>query len=47
LIEDYAHYARGEAAAISPHVRNVTGVEPRDVKTFAGDYAHTFVPTPA
>ncbi len=24
LTEDYAHYARGEAEAISPHVREVT-----------------------
>jgi uncharacterized protein YbjT (DUF2867 family) len=43
LIEDYAHYARGEAAAIHPHVRDVTGVEPRDIRTFARDYARAFV----
>jgi hypothetical protein len=43
LLEDYAHYARGEAAAISPHVREVTGAEPRDVRTFARDYARAFV----
>lgn len=42
LIEDYAHYARGEAAAISPHVRDVTSVEPRGVRTFARDYARAF-----
>jgi uncharacterized protein YbjT (DUF2867 family) len=42
LIEDYAHYARGEAAAISTHVREVAGVEPRDVGTFARDYAGVF-----
>jgi uncharacterized protein YbjT (DUF2867 family) len=42
LIEDYAHYARGEAAALSPHVRDVTGAEPRDVRTFARDYARAF-----
>ena len=42
LIEDYAHYARGEAAALSPHVREVTGTEPRDVRTFASDYARAF-----
>ena len=42
LIEDYAHYARGEAAAISPDVRVVTGVEPHDVRTFAKDYARAF-----
>jgi nucleoside-diphosphate-sugar epimerase len=43
LIEDYAHYARGEAAAISPHVREVTGVEPHDVRTFARDHARAFM----
>jgi uncharacterized protein YbjT (DUF2867 family) len=43
LIEDYAHYARGEGAAISPDVRVVTGVEPHDVRTFAKNYARAFV----
>jgi uncharacterized protein YbjT (DUF2867 family) len=43
LIEDYAHYARGEAAALSPHVSEVTGTEPRDIRTFARDYARAFV----
>jgi uncharacterized protein YbjT (DUF2867 family) len=42
LVEDYAHYARGEAEAISPHVRDVTGVDPRDVARFAADYATAF-----
>jgi uncharacterized protein YbjT (DUF2867 family) len=45
LVEDYAHYARGEAEAISPHVREITGVEPRDVNRFAQDYASAFVGT--
>jgi uncharacterized protein YbjT (DUF2867 family) len=45
LVEDYAHYARGEAEAISPHVREVTGVDPRDVGRFAEDYARAFVGT--
>ena len=45
LVEDYAHYARGEAEAISPHVREVTGVDPRDVARFAEDYASAFVGT--
>ena len=45
LVEDYAHYARGEAEAISPHVREVTGVDPRDVRRFAADYASAFVGT--
>ena len=43
LVEDYAHYARGEAQAISPHVRDITGVDPRDVARFAKDYASAFV----
>jgi hypothetical protein len=43
LTEDYAHYARGEAQAISPHVHEVTGADPRNVRTFARDYARAFV----
>jgi uncharacterized protein YbjT (DUF2867 family) len=43
LIEDYAHYARGEAVVVSPAVRNLTDAEPRDVTTFARDYASVFV----
>jgi len=43
LLEDYAHYGRGEAETISSHVRDVTGVEPRDIKQFARDYARAFV----
>jgi len=43
LLEDYAHYGRGEAETISPHVRDVTGVEPRDVRQFAKHYARAFV----
>jgi uncharacterized protein YbjT (DUF2867 family) len=43
LLEDYAHYARGEAATISPHVLEVTGVKPHDISTFARDYARAFV----
>ena len=43
LIEDDAHYARGEAAVISPHVRDVTRSEPHDVGTFARDYAGAFL----
>ena len=44
LLEDYAHYARGEAAAVHSSVREVTGVESRDIKTFARDYARAFIP---
>jgi uncharacterized protein YbjT (DUF2867 family) len=42
LIEDYAHYARGEAAEAHSTVREVTGNEPRDVTAFARDYASAF-----
>jgi uncharacterized protein YbjT (DUF2867 family) len=45
IVEDYAHYARGEAETISPDVREVTGVNPRDVGQFAEDYAGAFVAT--
>ena len=45
LVEDYARYARGEAEAISPHVREVTAVDPRDVDRFSEDYARAFVGT--
>ncbi|HKE88534.1 MAG TPA: SDR family oxidoreductase [Vicinamibacterales bacterium] len=43
LVEDYAHYARGEAATISPHVREVTGRDPRGLGEFARDYAQAFL----
>jgi uncharacterized protein YbjT (DUF2867 family) len=42
LLEDYAHYRRGEAAEISPAVAEVTGIPPRDVSQFAHDYAPAF-----
>jgi uncharacterized protein YbjT (DUF2867 family) len=42
LIEDYAHYARGEAAAISPVVQQVTGLAPRGFREFANDYTPLF-----
>jgi uncharacterized protein YbjT (DUF2867 family) len=42
LVEDYGHYRRGEAAAVSPAVGEVTGRPPRDVRQFARDYAHAF-----
>jgi uncharacterized protein YbjT (DUF2867 family) len=44
LVEDYAHYARGEASEVHPTVREITGTEPRDVMTFARDYAGAFNP---
>ena len=42
LLEDYAHYRRGEAAAVSPAVAKITGRAPRDVQQFARDYAPAF-----
>jgi uncharacterized protein YbjT (DUF2867 family) len=42
LLEDYAHYARGEAAAVHPTVAEVTGEQPRDIGQFARDYAGAF-----
>ncbi|MCO1660963.1 SDR family oxidoreductase [Pseudonocardia humida] len=42
LLEDYAHYARGEAARVFPSVAEVTGTPARDVATFARDHAAAF-----
>jgi uncharacterized protein YbjT (DUF2867 family) len=42
LVEDYAHYARGEAAEVSPAVRDLTGEGPRDFAGFARDHARDF-----
>lgn len=42
LLEDYAHYRRGEAAAVSPAVADVTGTTPRGIEQFARDYAPAF-----
>jgi uncharacterized protein YbjT (DUF2867 family) len=42
LLEDYAHYSRGEAAAVHPTVAEVTGQQPRDIGQFARDYADAF-----
>ena len=42
LLEDYAHYRRGEAAAVSPAVAEITGRPPTDVWQFARDYAPAF-----
>ncbi|MDA3650131.1 SDR family oxidoreductase [Saccharopolyspora indica] len=43
LVEDYAHYARGEAAEVHPSVADLTGHPARDVTDFARDYA-AFLP---
>ena len=42
LLEDYAHYRRGEAAAVSPAVAEITGRPPIDIWQFARDYAPAF-----
>jgi uncharacterized protein YbjT (DUF2867 family) len=45
LVEDYAHYARGEAETIHSTVAELTGHEPRNIDQFARDYADAFVPS--
>jgi uncharacterized protein YbjT (DUF2867 family) len=42
LLEDYAHYSRGEAAAVLPTVADVTSRAPRTVAEFARDHADAF-----
>ena len=42
LVEDYAHYHRGEAAEVAPGVQEATGQPPRSFATFARDYAPVF-----
>ena len=42
LIEDYAHYRRGEAAAVENGVQEATGNPPRPFQAFANDYASAF-----
>lgn len=42
LLEDYAHYRRGEAAMVSPAVAEVTGHPATDFAQFARDYAPAF-----
>src|SRR5690348_10657664 len=42
LLEDYAHYRRGEAASVSPAVAEITGRPATDVMQFAHDYAYAF-----
>ncbi len=44
LVEDYAHYRRGEASEIATGVRDATGEEPRAFAGFAHDYADAFKP---
>lgn len=42
LLEDYAHYRRGEADEVSSAVTEVTGQSPRTVTEFARDHADAF-----
>lgn len=42
LIEDYAHYRRGEASALTPGVQDATGRPPRAFAAFARDHAGAF-----
>lgn len=43
LVEDYAHYRRGEARDITDGVRAATGKPPRAFRDFARDHAPAFV----
>jgi uncharacterized protein YbjT (DUF2867 family) len=42
LVEDYAHYARGEADMVTTQVKEVTGHSPRDFRLFTRDYKAAF-----
>jgi uncharacterized protein YbjT (DUF2867 family) len=42
LVEDYGHYDRGEAGAVSADVAQVTGTSPRSLRDFAHDYSDAF-----
>ncbi|KIH98044.1 hypothetical protein LP52_15110 [Streptomonospora alba] len=44
LLEDYAHYARGEAADVHTSVADLTGHPARDITDFAHDYSAAFIP---
>lgn len=44
LIEDYAHYRRGEASAVSTAVKDITGQLPRSFGQFVRDYKQAFLP---
>ncbi|MGO1768973.1 MAG: NmrA family NAD(P)-binding protein [Microbacterium sp.] len=44
MLEDYAHYARGEAAEVSPAVRTLIGREARGFRAFAEENAAAFAP---
>ena len=42
LIEDCAHYSRGEAAEVAPGVQEATGIAPRSFLDFASACAEMF-----
>jgi hypothetical protein len=42
IIEDYAHYHRGEAETISSAVADVSGNPPHSLATFVRDYKQAF-----
>lgn len=42
LIEDYAHYKRGEAASVETGVQDATGKPPHSFEDFAREYAPEF-----
>ena len=42
LLEDFAHYRRGEAAAVVSGVQDATGTAPRSFAAFSHDYAPAF-----
>lgn len=42
LVEDYAHYARGEAGQVHASVADLTGHPARDITEFAADHAELF-----
>jgi uncharacterized protein YbjT (DUF2867 family) len=46
LLEDYAHYSRGEASSVSTAVEDITGRRPYTFENFANDYALAFSDVP-
>ena len=42
IVEDYAHYRRGEASTIASGVKYATGASPRSFDIFARDFAPAF-----
>jgi uncharacterized protein YbjT (DUF2867 family) len=43
VIEDYAHYRRGEASDISSAVKDATDIAPHTFRVFADDYKQAFL----